>query len=44
MKIEAEIGEMLPQTNKYLEPPGSGRDKSGFFFRTFIGNMALVTP
>lgn len=31
IRPEAEIGDMLPQTKKYLQPPEPGRSKEGFF-------------
>ena len=41
VKIEAEVGVMLPQATEHLEPPKAGRGKEGCSPRAFRGSTAL---
>ena len=41
MKMDAEIGMMLPQAKECLGLPDAARGKEGSFLRDFRGSMAL---
>lgn len=43
VKVEAEIGIMLPQMKKCQELPESGGGKKGAFMRVFWGIMATAS-
>lgn len=43
VKMEVEIGVMLPQATEHLKPPESGRGRKDSL-RAFGGGTALLTP